>query len=177
MRRVAGSVLALLLVGAPAFAHKGRTTRNLYLEPTADHVVVLVHLKIGGAAQRRAITVLADQDRDRRVSASERTELERLLAVRALDGLRLGVGTATVSLANVQAKLQTPPDGPVEVMVHARIDRPDGALRLTTARLGDPLTVHLVAGVGKAEARRRGRRLRGPMPMADGDRIDVRWSR
>ncbi|MCB9648385.1 MAG: hypothetical protein H6730_17560 [Deltaproteobacteria bacterium] len=68
------------------------------LEATAEHrLVVVVHLKITGDDQRRALMVLADADRDNRLSCPEEARLEAELTERALGGLRLTVDTATVT--------------------------------------------------------------------------------
>lgn len=180
-RRVLLGLVALtaLLSGSPAAAHKGKVTRTLMLEAAAEHrLVVVVHLRITGEDQRRALMVMADGDRDHRLSRPEEARLEAHLGRRALSGLRLHVDTATVTLDDAQAKLRFPAEGPVELMIHGTAPLP-AAARTVTVRTGvaeDPVQLLWVGGARTGAVLRGRQRLVGrpEIPLAAGDRVAVR---
>ncbi|MCB9652103.1 MAG: hypothetical protein H6730_36705 [Deltaproteobacteria bacterium] len=178
MRLGAAVVVGALAWATPAWAHKGKVTRTLMLEATAEHrLVVVVHLKITGDDQRRALMVLADADRDNRLSRPEEARLEAELTERALGGLRLTVDTATVTLADAQAKLQFPADGPVELMVHGTAPLPSDAERITvrTGVSEDPAQLIWMPGARRGRVVRGTRALVGhpDIPLGRGDRVSV----
>ncbi len=149
----------LLLVSTEAQAHKGLALRSLNLEVTETELVVLVHLKITGTRQRQALQVVADANRDGHLSPAERDVLRDRLALRALSGLMLKVGSSTVGLSKVQSKLQLSADGPVEVMVHgvAPFAAADSEVTLRTTAKAEGLAVRAVPGPRRLKAASRGR--------------------
>lgn len=169
---------SLLLVSTGAQAHKGLALRSLNLEVTDSQLVVLVHLKITGERQRQALQVVADANRDGQLSQAERDTLRDSLASRALSGLKLQVGSSTVTLSQAQSRLQMNTDGPVEVMVHgvAPFGTADFQVTLRTTARAEGLAVRTVPGPRKLKSASRGRPARSGLyeaQMGPGDELKL----
>lgn len=154
-----------------AEAHRFRIQRTLMLEGWDDgslHVVLAI--SVPGGKPRAGLLV----------AARSREAVERALAVRALDGLRLIVGTTTVSLPRMETKLRLPPepDARVELMMHGATRLPDGevAIRVKTARDGEPLELRVLEGRRPVIAAARGRRRDGGLELrlSAADQVDLR---
>lgn len=102
-------------------------------------------LTVPTARSKSTLVALADLDHDGKLSAAEEAGLRTLLVERALDGVALHVGTATVALAGVEVKLKVKS---MELMLHGVATLPKGPVKLgvTTATGGDPLVVRVLHG-------------------------------
>lgn len=159
MRRLVASLLAFAFaMPAVAEAHKGKSTRSLNVEAGPRQLVVLTHLKVTGDDQRKALFVLADGNRDGRLSEAEKVTLQEHLVARALLGVQLWVGTSSVTLQDVQARLQVSLDGPVEVMVHGvtTFSPQQQEVRISTVAGTEALLVRSVPGVRRLISASRG---------------------
>lgn len=111
---------------------------------------VVAKLKVPSGMAKKALLRLADSDLNGRLSAEERALMKSRLVARALSGLKLHVGSATVALDGVQTKLKVDasPKGPVTLMLHGRVALPrtEVAVGLSTGQVGDPLKVQVLAG-------------------------------
>lgn len=137
-------------------AHKGSVARNLFLEASETHLVVLAHLSVRGGQRRRALVTLADANKDGRLDAEERRGLRDQLAAQALSGLSLSVDGRQARLQDAQAKLKLPDERPIEVAVHGELPLPAAAKQVvlrTTADLG-ALELRLLPGHRRLETSR-----------------------
>lgn len=172
---LAALLAAVLAAPAVAEGHAGKVERTLLLEPAGEELQVLLHLEIRGRDRRQAMFLLADADRDGRLSPAEEGELERVLAGRALDGVRLWLGEAALVLEGVRAKVRFEEDGPAALALHGRAVLPPGATRLavSTEPSGEPLKLMILPGTRPPQGLTRGRR-RGPgveVALGPGDRV------
>ncbi len=136
----------ILLLFSNAWAHQGQVTRTLFLEAAGEQLQILVELKVGGLERRRSLLVLADLDRDGRLSEPERKRLELQLSARALDGLRLQTATASVAIQDVQAKLRLEPEGPSVLLVLGTARLAGDRWQLSTTPSAEPVTLRVVPG-------------------------------
>jgi hypothetical protein len=140
---------AILAAASPAHAHKIRVQRVLHLEPAGAELHLLVHLKVPSGEAARAVWLLARGDR---------AEIERALVARALDGVVLAVGGATVAIARPEVKLRADrPGEPIELMLHGTVPLGSPRLALEQRTTADPLEVLLLPGTRPVCAATRGR--------------------
>jgi hypothetical protein len=122
----------------------------MYLEHSgARDLQVLVELRVPSGDSRRALAQLADANHDGKIDDAEQKHMRRLLALRALDGVSIAAGTATVSIENVETKLRVDGElGPVDLAAHgvARLPMRARALTVTTSATGDPLDLVVLPG-------------------------------
>src|SRR3989442_1647655 len=112
-----GFAFAAVLAAAPsiALAHKLTIKRTLFLEHAkGGDLHILVELRVPSGDSRRALAQLADADHDGKLDAAEEKNMRRLLAVRALDGIKILAGTSTIAIDNLETKLKVDgQEGPV----------------------------------------------------------------
>jgi hypothetical protein len=140
--------LILMLASGPAYAHKLVIKRTLMLEPSGAHdLQILVMLEVPSGPPRKALAELADANHDGSIDAGEERHMRQLLAVRALDGIRIVAGTSTLAIDNVETKLKIGrSDAPVVLAVHGVAALPGLTLSITTALEGDPLDLEVLPG-------------------------------
>ncbi len=169
---------ALLIAPAIAHAHSGGVDRTVAVEATGDRIHVLVHLEVSGAKRIEALTLMADADHDGRLSDAERAALERRLAGRALDGIRLSVDSSTITLEGVQTALKLAPKQPVALMVHGAAPLPVKAetIALSTRAGAEPLKLMVRPGTRPVVEASRGRPARGGLQaeLKGADRVSWR---
>jgi hypothetical protein len=168
-RLFAPAVLLAAFVWAPAAdAHKLRVTRTVMAEAWDGGVLhLVVALKVPSGKPRQGLSLI------------RRDQLEPVLSARALDGLVLLAGTATVALESLEFKLRLEPDAakPVELMIHGTTRIPAGVvdLALRTGSAGDPLTLRVLPGRRAVEWASRGRVKSGGFAAELGPADEVRW--
>lgn len=176
--RIASWVALALAFGAPASAHQGSVRRALAVEPAGDVLHVLAHLEIVGKERREAMRLVADADHDGRLGDRERTQLETDLSRRALDGIRLVVGTTTVAIDGAKSALAFEAGLPSALMVHGTTPLPKSVDRIAvvTGRTGDPLTLLVRPGSRPVHATTRGKVEKGALKaqMSTLDRVSWR---
>lgn len=168
------ALIAVLLLGP---GHAGSVKRSLAVEVHGDTVHVLAHLEVTGKKRREGLLLLADQNRDGRLSKAERTKLETKLAVRALSGVRLLAGTATVSLDGVRAALKTDGNEPEAVMVIGQAPIPPRTERLTlvTHEAKDGLILMVRPGTRSPVRASRGRVEKRSLRVQVGEYDRISW--
>ena len=167
--RAPGLALAwaiLLATAAPALAHRSFVKRAILIEPAAGaRLEVVFTITVPGGKARGALVLLADRDRDGKLTPGEETNLRAQLTTRALDGVRLQVGSATVALADVSTKLRVDPDpsGPLVLMLHGVAPLPPSVERvqISTADSGDPAELRVLAGARPVATTSRGKLVSG----------------
>jgi hypothetical protein len=175
------AIVVGLLEGS-AFAHKLEIKRTLVLEPSGEHdLQILIALRVPSGAPRKTLSVLADQNHDGRVDDREEKAMRRLLAIRALDGIRLLAGTSSVAIDNMETKLKVDGgEGPVDLAVHGVAHLPaqpgDVALTVATAVVGDPLDLVVLPGNRPVMGSDRGQARDGGLKvtLGQGDRARIR---
>ena len=169
-----------VLASSEASAHKFSVRRTVMCEAWASTLHVVAKLKVPSGKPKQALLQLADTDLDGRLSKMERLVLENRLIARALDGVKLHVGTATVALDDVKTKLKIDraSDGPVELMLLGQASLPKGSVELgiSTGQVGDPLEVRVLPGKRAPTKSIRGPIRRGTLTieLLRGD--EVRWT-
>jgi hypothetical protein len=147
---------ALLLL---FLAHQGQVTRTLMLEPAGDELHVVVHVSVTGEARKRSLMILDAEAR------------RALLIQRALDGVRLLAGTATVAVTNVEVK--TKQEGPIELMLHGTARIRGGDVSVVTATDADPIDLVVLPGNRPVVRATRGAKSGGlKTRMGAGDRVE-----
>ncbi len=151
---------AVLALGALLAAHQGQFTRTLMIEPAGEIAHVILHVQVTGEERKRSLLLM------------ERKQVEAVLAQRALDGVRLLTGTATIAMEGVELKTRL--DGVVEMMIHGTFRLRGPELAVETAADADPIDLVVLPGdrpVGRATRGATGGGLKAK--MGAGDRI--RW--
>ena len=158
--RLAWGLAATCLAGV-AEAHQFKVERSLMLEAWPDKLHVAAAIRVPSGEGQAVLRLLAPDAKAR----------EALLATRALDGLRLAVGTATVTLSEVKMRLNEVPEGPLELMLLGWVALPPQAVtvNLTTTASSEPLEVRVLDGRRRFETRSRRARL------GRQDRLRVRY--
>ena len=152
-RTLACAAVALLCPGA-ASAHQQDAQRELLVEAWDDgtlHVAARVEIPSGTAK-----TAL-------KLAAPSAAQIERLLTRRALHGVTLMVGTASVSLGAVQAKLDLGDDeSATRLMLHGTVPIPATQVAVTVRldRSSEHLKVRVLPGKRPPTAPSRGKRTR-----------------
>jgi hypothetical protein len=147
-------LLALLV------AHQGQLTRTLMIEPAGDVLHVVVHVSVTGEERKRALMMLDPKVR------------ESSLARRALDGVRLFAGTASIALDGAEVKTKV--GGAIEVMIHGTARAAGGELSVETAEDADPIDLVVLPGNRPVVRATRGAKSGGlKAKLGAGDRI--RW--
>ena len=157
MKQAALLLALACAVPTAARAHEGKVLRSLYLEASADQLVVLAHLSVRGEDRQQALRGHVDLNRDGKLDAKEKAGLQELLATRALAGLVLEIDGRPVSVENMQAKLLLPEEeGPYELATHGTVPLPAAAktIELRTAPDAEPLTLRLVPGKRRLVSKR-----------------------
>jgi hypothetical protein len=172
------AVAMSLLPSSIAAAHKLPVRRELLIEPGARQLDVVASINVPAGSPRTAALTVVDLDHDGKLDHREEEQLRALLIDRALDGVRLLVGNATVALSGVESKLRTPidPAEPLVLMLHGTVPLTDaGALRLVIKNepFGDPVALTLLPGARALRGVSRGTLNRGKLELelALGDRL------
>ena len=154
MRRTLAYAAVALLAPAAATAHKQDVQRELLVEAWDDgtlHVAARIEIPSG-----KAKVAL-------KLAAPSAGQIERLLARRALHGVTLLVGTASVSLGGVQTKLDLGDDeSATRLMLHGTAPIPATKVAITV-RLGrgaEHLKVRVLPGKRPPSAPSRGEQTR-----------------
>lgn len=138
--------------------------RTLFLEPSGKREIqIAVRIRVPGGDPRRALNLLADQDHDGKLDPAEIERVRAMLAARALDGVKLFAGTATITVARLESKAEVEgTEGPIEVMLHGVGALPEAPrpLRLSVTTRAGGEEIHLVL-------------LRGTRPVIDASRGEV----
>lgn len=179
-RLVGVCVLASTLAPAPsAYAHKKKVARSIKLEPTHDRLYVWVALEVPAGRGKDTLVALADARHDGQLDAAERQQLERTLAIRALDGVALWVDGATRALDAAELKLSAPTasDAPLQLVILGHVPLGPAAARvgLTTVTVGDPIELGVLAGERPVLSTSRGTVVRGALETVLGTPDRVSW--
>jgi len=168
-------ILAAFFVPLAAFAHDSRVTRAVAIEAAGDHLEVLVSLRIPAGPQREMILAGIDVRHDG-LDASETRALEKALATRALNGLALMVGTATVTLQGADLKMRFLPSAkePIDLVILGRAPLSSASLSLAV-KVGDGVDLSVLAGTRAVVKVSRGTIARGGVKTVLGAPDRVSW--
>jgi len=176
-RRGLNLLLLWLALPTAALAHDSRVTRSIAIEPAGDHLQILISLRVPSGKQKIAAIVSAQLTHDGKLDPAERQALEAQLARRAIVGLALTVGSATVALAGAELKLRVPDedDRPIDLVILGRAPLGSGRLALANVA-GDPVDLRVLAGSRPVSTTSRGKVVHGGLTTVLGVPDRVAWT-
>jgi hypothetical protein len=178
--RLATLLVLVAMAPAPvALAHKKKVARSIKLEPTRDALYVWVALEVPAGRGKDTLVALADTRHDGTLDAAEHKQLERTLAVRALDGVALWVDGATRALDAAELKLSAPMagDAPLQLVIlgHVPLGPAPARVGVTTVTVGDPIELGVLPGERPVLSASRGTVVRGALDTVLGTPDRVSW--